>query len=358
MQQLPVLIVVAAACFGASGIWGRSALRLERAYRRLERQDQVGFDAVSIVRVAFRKDANVALLFWLVGLAIGAASLGQRFRLPLLLALVPAGVSFWYSRQFLGQAALFEQRAKLERRAEEVLSQETLAPMRWSARLAPDELPAFKGFEVGSVYEPGAGSMAGDFYDLYPLSETRVAAVIGDVAGHGIEPSITAFQVKYLLRVFLRQYRDPAQALEELNALVSTQNKPEDFVTMCVAVFDNEAGTVRFASAGHPAAWVWHDGEVRALRSTGPMLTLDPRGTFLSREVPLEPGDLLLMYTDGLAEARQGEELFGEERIGAMLRRDPGRDAQTLCKSLLEAAQDFSAAALSDDVAILAIRRV
>jgi len=271
---------------------------------------------------------------------------------------VPAGVSFWYSRQFLGQAALFEQRAKLERRAEEVLSQETLAPMRWSARLAPDKLPAFEGFEVGSVYEPGAGSMAGDFYDLYPLSDTRVAAVIGDVAGHGIEPSITAFQVKYLLRVFLRQYRDPAQALEELNALVSTQNKPEDFVSMCVAVFDNEAGTVRFASAGHPAAWVWHDGEVRALRSTGPMLTLDPRGTFLSREVPLEPGDLLLMYTDGLAEARQGEELFGEERIGAMLRRDPGRDAQTLCKSLLDAAQDFSATALSDDVAILAIRRV
>ena len=88
------------------------------------------------------------------------------------------------------------------------------------------------------------------------------------------------------------------------------------------------------------------------------MLTLDPKGTFISREVPLEPGDVLLMYTDGLAEARQGEELFGEERIGAMLRRDPGRDADTLCKALLEAAQDFSASALSDDVAILAIRRI
>jgi phosphoserine phosphatase RsbU/P len=358
MEQLPLLLVVAAACFGASGVWGRSALRLERTYRRMELEEGVGHDAVTIVRIAFRKDANIALLFWLVGLAIGAASLGQRFRLPLIVALVPAAVSFWYSRQFLSQAGLFEQRAKVERRAAEVLSQDTLAPVRWSARLAPDNLPTFEGFEVGSVYEPGSGSMAGDFFDLYPLSPSRMAAVIGDVAGHGIEPSITAFQVKYLLRVFLRQYRDPAQALEELNALVSTQNKPEDFVSMCVAVFDQEAGTVRFASAGHPAAWLWHDGEVRALRSTGPMLTLDPKGTFISREVPMEPGDLLLMYTDGLAEARQGEELFGEERIGQMLRRDPGRDAETLCKSLLEAAQDFSAAALSDDVAILAVRRI
>lgn len=358
MEQVPFLIVVAAACLAASGVWGRSALRLERVYRRLERQEGVGHEAVSVVRVAFRKDATFALLMWLVAVATGVAALGQRFRPALALALIPALVSFWYGRQFLGQAALFEQRAKLERRAEEVLSQENLAPMLWSARLAPDELPSMQGFEVGSVYEPGSGSMAGDFYDIYPIGDTRLAAVIGDVAGHGIEPSITAFQVKYLLRVFLRQYRDPAQALEELNALLSTQNKPEDFVSMCVAVFDQVAGTLRFASAGHPAAWVWHDGEVRALRSTGPMLTLDPKGTFISREVPLEPGDLLLMYTDGLAEARQGEELFGEERIGAMLRRDPGRDADTLCKALLEAAQDFSASALSDDVAILAIRRV
>ena len=358
MEQVPFLVVVAAMCLAASAIWGRSALRLERVYRRLERQEGVGHEAISVVRVAFRKDATFALLMWLVAVATGVASLGQRFRPALSLALIPAIVSFWYSRQFLGQAALFEQRAKLERRAEEVLAQESLAPLRWSARLAPDELPSMQGFEVGSVYEPGAGSMAGDFYDIYPIGDTRLAAVIGDVAGHGIEPSITAFQVKYLLRVFLRQYRDPAQALEELNALLSTQNKPEDFVSMCVGVFDQVAGTLRFASAGHPAAWVWHDGEVRALRSTGPMLTLDPKGTFISREVPLEPGDVLLMYTDGLAEARQGEELFGEERIGAMLRRDPGRDAETLCKALLEAAQDFSASALSDDVAILAIRRV
>jgi sigma-B regulation protein RsbU (phosphoserine phosphatase) len=102
---------------------------------------------------------------------------------------------------------------------------------------------------------------------------------------------------------------------------------------------------------------LWHDGEVRPLRSTGPLLTLAPDAQFHSREVQLEPGDLLLLYTDGLAEARSGNQLFGEERIAAILRRDPGADVDTMCKTLLEAARDFAAEALKDDVAILAIRR-
>jgi serine phosphatase RsbU (regulator of sigma subunit) len=157
--------------------------------------------------------------------------------------------------------------------------------------------------------------------------------------------------------VFLRQYRDPAQAIEELNIVLSQYGRPEELVSLCAVVFDTAAGTLRFASAGHPAAWLWHDGEVRPLRATGPVLTLDPNGTYTSREVPLEPGDLLLMYTDGLAEARQGEHLFGEERIGGILRRDPGDSVTNLCKTLLEAARDFANEPLSDDVAILAIRR-
>ena len=136
-----------------------------------------------------------------------------------------------------------------------------------------------EGFEIGRVYEAGTGMMAGDFYDLYRTHPSRFAAVIGDVSGHGIEASITAFQVKYLLRTFLRQFRDPAQALEELNAQISDITRHDEFVSLVVAVFDLAGGTLRYASAGHPAAWLWNDGEVRPLRATGPLLTLDPRAT-------------------------------------------------------------------------------
>ena len=89
----------------------------------------------------------------------------------------------------------------------------------------------------------------------------------------------------------------------------------EEFISLVVVVFDTEAGTLRFASAGHPAAFLWHEREVRPLKATGPLLMLNPNARYLSREIPLETGDMILMYTDGLAEVRNGEDLFGEDRI-------------------------------------------
>ena len=108
--------------------------------------------------------------------------------------------------------------------------------------------------------------------------------MIGDVAGHGIEPSITAFQVKYLLRTFCAPYRDPAQALEELNKVLSTSGRPEDLVSVCVVVFDTEAGTAA-SRLGRPPRGL----AVAGLRDAGPALDrppADPR----PRRGPTTPG--------------------------------------------------------------------
>jgi sigma-B regulation protein RsbU (phosphoserine phosphatase) len=361
MVDYPPLLVVSLACLMAAFVWGRSALRLERSWRRiLKASGAAGSVAADLARSAYRKELHTTVLYGVLAVTAACASLaGPAWsRVPFALLTLPVVLTVMWGRRFVAEAGLIEERASLERRAEEVLSQEQLAPRRWAARLAPQELPEFEGFEVGRAYEAGTGLMAGDFYDMTPTGYKRLAAVIGDVSGHGIEPSITAFQVKYLLRVFLRQYRDPAQALEELNVVISAQARSEEFVSLCLVVFDQVAGTLRYASAGHPPAWLWHDGEVRPLRSTGPLLTLSPKANYSSREVPLDPGDLLLLYTDGLAEARAGGQLFGEERIAAHVRRDPGVGADVLCKSLLAAARDFATGPIRDDVAILAIRRV
>ncbi|HLI23806.1 MAG TPA: PP2C family protein-serine/threonine phosphatase [Acidimicrobiales bacterium] len=362
MWAQPWLAAAALLCAIAAAVWGRAAARLARAARRIEAEGQTaksGDEAVVLVRSSFDKNVHAALFYSVmaVGLAVASVSKAVWYQVPLLLVSIPVVVSLRFGRRLNEEPAVAEQRAKIERRAQEVLDQEELAPRRWSARLAPEELPAIEGFELGRVYEPGTGMMAGDFYDVFPTSSSRVGVVIGDVAGHGIEPSITAFQVKYLLRNFLRQYRDPAQALEELNQVLSTTGRPEDLVSVCVVLFDPIAGTLRHASAGHPAAWLWQDSEMRALRSTGPLLTLDPAATYYSRELPLTPGDVVLLYTDGLTEARSGGQLFGEDRIAAIVRRDPGQDASVMAKQLLEAARDFSSGPLTDDIAILVVRR-
>jgi serine phosphatase RsbU (regulator of sigma subunit) len=363
MPTQPWLAAAAVFCAIAAALWGRAASRLNRAARRIEAEtasSSHGRDATELARAAFDKDLHTALLYSILTVGLGVMSFSRSpwFELPLLAVSIPVVVSIRYAPRFFDEARLAESRAMLERRAEEVLAQEELAPRRWADRLAPEDLPQVEGFELGRVYEPGTGMMAGDFYDVFPTAEHRMAVVIGDVAGHGIEPSITAFQVKYLLRTFLRTYRDPAQSLEELNKVLSTSGRPEDLVSVCVVVFDTDAETIRFASAGHPAAWLWHDSETHALRSTGPLLTLDPDADYYSRERPLSPGDLVLLYTDGLAEARSGGQIFGEDRIAALVRRDPGQDATILCKTLLEAARDFASEPLTDDVAVLAVRRV
>ncbi|MEZ5178509.1 MAG: PP2C family protein-serine/threonine phosphatase [Acidimicrobiales bacterium] len=357
-MEYPLLLLVAAACAAAAAVWARSALRLQKVAARAQVEFGRTSDAATVARSAFRKDVHSTVLYAVLAVAAGVGAFLRGDSSWLFsLVVVPVVVSIVFGRDFVRDSRLAESRFELERRAEEVLSQEDLAPRRWAERLAPEHLPDITGFEVGRVYQAGTGMMAGDFYDVFRVAPSRVVAVIGDVTGHGIEPSITAFQAKYLLRVFLRQYRDPAQALEELNAQLSALERGEEMISLCVVVFDTEAGTVRYASAGHPAVWLWHEKDVRPLRSTGPLLMLDPAGTFHSRELKLDSGDLVLLYTDGLSEARAGDQLFGEERIANALRRDPGAHPGVLVKSLLEQARDFSREPITDDIAILAIRR-
>ena len=358
MEQ-PILALVAIACVAAAVVWGRSAVRHQISWQRIEGEYGAASDQSVLARASFRKELHASVLYGVLAIACGVVAIVGTPESEALFGfiLVPVIVSIVYSRDFRKVARIAEDRTQIERKAEEVLSQEELAPKKWAARLAPDELPDFPGFELGRVYEAGTGLMAGDFYDVFRVSPTRIAAVIGDVTGHGIEPSITAFQAKYLLRTFLRQYRDPAQAMEELNAQMSALERVEEFISLCVVVFDTESGTLRVCSAGHPAGWLWHAKEVRPLRATGPLLMLDPDASYHSKEIDLDPGDLVLLYTDGLAEARSGDQFFGEERIANTLRRDPGVPPDVLCKSLLEAAKDFATEPVDDDTAILAIRR-
>ena len=256
MFAQPWLVAAAAMCAVAAALWGRATARLSRAARRIESETAnsgSGREAVELARAAFDKDLHTTLLYSVltVGLFFMSLSKSSWFELPLLGIGVPVVVSVRFGTRLFDEARLAESRAQLERRAEEVLAQEDLAPRRWAERLAPEDLPVIEGFELGTVYEPGTGLMAGDFYDVYPTGGGRLAVVIGDVAGHGVEPSITAFQVKYLLRNFLTQYRDPAQALEELNKVLSATGRPEDLVSVCVVLFDPAGATATvFRKAG------------------------------------------------------------------------------------------------------------
>jgi phosphoserine phosphatase RsbU/P len=347
-------------CAAAATVWFRAWLQRRALARRLTREE-ADLDPVRLARGDEARDALAMATLVAMGVALLAAAVVAVPAAVAWASLLPglAALATVASRHRIAEATrLAAYRTEVEKRAQEVLSQEELAPLRWAARLAPEELPDLPGFEIGRAYQPGSGAMAGDFYDVFRVDSHRVAAVIGDVTGHGIEPSITALQAKYLLRAFLLQFRDPGQALEQLNAQMSVLERGEEFISLCVLVFDTEAGTLRYASAGHPAAFVWHAREVRPLGATGPLLMLDPTGRYHSREVSWDTDDVAVLYTDGLAEARNGDALFGEDGVANLIRRDPTATSDVLVKALVEAARDFAGGPINDDVAVLVLRHV
>lgn len=354
-----VLAILALVAAITSGVYAQSARLRQRLVDLVEGDPMAGIEAHSLAFAAFRKEAHTSLVYAVIAIAaVGAAVAGGESGAALFgLVLLPAAAALYWARTSSREARMARDRFDIERRAGEALEQEQLAPKAWAARLAPEEVPDFSGFEIGRVYQAGSGLMAGDFFDVHRVGPTRVAAVIGDVAGHGIESSITAFQAKYLLRVFLRQFRDPAQAFEELNAQLAAGDRHEEFISAAVIVFDTEAGTLRYASAGHPAVFLFQEDGMAPLRSTGPLLMLDPKAQYFSREIPMDSGDLVVMYTDGLAEAREGASLFGEERIIKTAERELNAPPDVLCKALLDAAKDHAGGIIDDDTAIMAIRR-
>lgn len=354
-----VLGSLALLCLAAAIVYARSARHRWRVVKLIEADPNADIEAHSLAFAAYRKELHATLVYAVLAPAAAIVAASDDIEMAIVFGAmaIPATISLWWARSSVREARMARNRYDIERRAEQALEQEQLAPKAWSARLAPEEVPDFIGFEIGRVYQAGSGLMAGDFFDVHRVGPSRVAAVIGDVAGHGIESSITAFQAKYLLRVFLRQFRDPAQAFEELNEQLAAGDRHEEFISACVVVFDTEAGTLRYSSAGHPAAFLFREEGMAPLRSTGPLLMLDPKAGYFSREIPLESGDLLVMYTDGLAEARAGSQQFGEDRIIRAVERDLDATPDVLCKSLLDAAKDFAGGVIEDDTAIMAIRR-
>lgn len=350
------LFVTAVVALVGVSTWCRAAwLR----YRVLRKIDVSATDLLKISGGAISHDLHTAGLYLTVALAVGLVAItrdpkGWYFAGVIVL---PVVISLWLARYVRRDARLTEQRIRVEQRAIEMLEQTDTAPQRWAERLAPSAMPETPGYEIGTVHEAVSGVMSGDLVDVFHLPSGRLCCVVGDVSGHDVEASITALQTKFLLRSYLRRYRDPGQALEELNRQVSDYERPEEFVSLCVLIFDGEVGTVRYASAGHPPAWLRHDRDLTALKATGPVLMMDPGARFQSRELPFEAGDLVVALTDGVAEARSGSQFFGDERIAAVVRRFDESAPQLLCRGLVDAAQEFASGPVNDDITVLAVRR-
>lgn len=226
--------------------------------------------------------------------------------------------------------------------------------------ILPEQVPEVPGLETSSFYLPVGleAEIGGDYYDLFRASDGRVVLAIGDVCGKGIIAATKTSMIKYTLRGMVAAGAEPADALSELNRVVSMTGDPSDIVTAWLGFLDLETGLLTYANGGHPPGLVRRSGTRRIdrLAATGPLLGAIADAAYGQRTVLMRPDDMLLLYTDGVTEARRGSRFFGEGRVRRMLK--AAETADQAVGLLLEAVGVFTGGRMRDDAAVLALRRL
>ncbi|HKU56318.1 MAG TPA: GAF domain-containing SpoIIE family protein phosphatase [Gaiellaceae bacterium] len=225
--------------------------------------------------------------------------------------------------------------------------------------LLPRSRPVVEGLEVGEVYEPSARvDVGGDVYDFLALDDGRLAVVLGDVTGHGVDATADMAMAKFVFRSLAREHAEPADFLASANDVICSEIGPGKFISMSYVVVDGVNGTVSGASAGHPAPRVvLPDGSLRSLEAHGLVLGIDGGQSYTESRADLPSGTSLVLYTDGVIEARRNGELYGEHRLDALLVERRELPARALAAAVAEDAREFAGGDLSDDLAVVVIRR-
>lgn len=229
--------------------------------------------------------------------------------------------------------------------------------------LLPPHLPDVPGLEVAARYLPaGTGeSVVGDFYDVFQAGRSSWGVVMGDVCGKGVEAAKVTALARYTIRAAAMRSSRPSEVLAQLNeAMLAQSDSDERFVTAVYATLRPTRGQVmaRLCSGGHtPALLRRADGRVKHVGRPGTILGVLPEPDLTDVGVGLRPGDLLLLYTDGVTEARRADgELFGEERLIELLRGAEGLDAVEVAATVEKAVTEFGGSAPNDDTAVLVLR--
>jgi serine phosphatase RsbU (regulator of sigma subunit) len=224
--------------------------------------------------------------------------------------------------------------------------------------LLPQVVPQTTALEIGHLYEASARlDIGGDVYDLMTLPDGRLAAVIGDVTGHGIDAAADMAMVKYLFRSLAREYSRPGEFLAHANEVVVGEITAGKFVTMAYLIIDPARAVVACAAAGHPSPrLVRADGVVTTLPAGGLALGVDVGQDYDDVEQPFPPGAAVVLYTDGVVEARSAGEMYGEERLDALLSRRAALPADRLARAILDDCRQYAGGELYDDAAVVVIK--
>ena len=226
--------------------------------------------------------------------------------------------------------------------------------------ILPTESPQTRDYQVSANMEP-ARNVGGDFFDILRLENGRIGLAVADVSDKGVPAALFMMSSRTLLKGAAIGKIAPGEVLQEVNNLLAEDNESAMFVTVLYAVYDPSSGHITYASGGHNAPLIVRaDGSSALLPLTGGIaLGLAPDLEYDQTSVTLEPGDIVILYTDGVTEAMNanGEE-FGIEPLREIFAESPPRSAEEASATVFEAVSAFAGETpQSDDITCLTLRR-
>lgn len=262
-------------------------------------------------------------------------------------SLARAGLLAAYAATALANASSYQR----ERRIAETLQRGLLPEI-------PERIP---NFELAHFYTPAwqEAAIGGDFYDFMEVGKDLYGLEIGDVSGKGLEAAVVTAMAKYVIRAYTAEDAEPAVVLERTNNAIVKYTESELFITMVYGLLNTKTRRFRYGSAGHEPMLVYRAKEnaVAYEDPHGTAAGLIPDEEYLTRECALEPGDMIVMYTDGLTDARSPQRDFlGHDRLAKMVQELAGRPAQEFLQELMKRVQDYVGGEFADDIAVLVVR--
>jgi sigma-B regulation protein RsbU (phosphoserine phosphatase) len=238
------------------------------------------------------------------------------------------------------------------------------------SQLFPQTVPVVSGLHLFGVCKPARG-VSGDYYDFLTLGNGRVGLVVGDISGKGISAALLMASIQSALHAQFYDGHIPgvlpeeklissADVVERLNRQLYASTQMEKYATFFYAVYDAQTRQLTYTNAGHPPPFYFHRGKIERLRAGGTVVGLFGAANYEQAIVQLEPGDMLLAFTDGMTEPENsfGEE-FGEERLLEAAQRAAGSTPEELVQEIYRTVGDWTGSPeLQDDMTLVVARAI
>jgi len=231
------------------------------------------------------------------------------------------------------------------------------------ASFLPSKLPIIPGWDLAVTLKP-ARETSGDFYDVHLMADGKLGLLVADVVDKGVGAALYMALSWALIRAYSAEYpAQPELVLGAVNRRILADTSADQFLSVFYGVVEPDTGGLIYCNAGHYPPYILGRGNGRTTRSlprTGMLLGVEPEESWSQASVQLAPGDVLVLYTDGILDAENaGGEFFGRERMLNTLWANQERSAKEIQEALVEAVGDFARGAVqSDDIAlVVAVRK-